>query len=350
MSWRELARIIIIVSLYFTVAASLSENPAQKSGIIYSANEIMELIKSGQNVSCTDATIIGDIKLTGLNLIINNNSLKMVNSSISIINSEIKGNIDFGNAFFQESLAFEGSTFSGEYVNFRNSEFASDIDFSGAKFNCMADFSGAKINGSMAFVKTRWSEGAIFDKIMCEDATFRNNVFQSTLSLKDAVMNGSVDFKDCQFNKEVSLSNSTFIDRANFLATSFSGLAELKGTTFSKPAIPMLSLPMAPHFIMQGSPIRQNSRMQDFWAKPTSENVDSVVLPIFLRHPFSAMLGLRRRNLAKLPGSKNLISSKMLRFMRLTLIETPTLKVLDLHQNSISPTPHSASSRFPGGQ
>ncbi|MCX6641912.1 MAG: pentapeptide repeat-containing protein [Candidatus Bathyarchaeota archaeon] len=238
MSWRELAYIIIIASLYFAVAASLSEDPAQKSGIIYSANEIMELIKSGQNVSCTDATIIGDLKLTGLNLIINNNSLKMVNSSISIINSEIKGNMDFGNAFFQKSLAFEGSTFTGEHVNFRTSEFVSDIDFSGAKFNCMADFSGAKIKGSMAFVKTRWLERAIFDKIMCkEDATFRNDVFQSTLSLKDAVMDGSVDFKDCQFNKEVSLSNSAFKDSANFLGASFSGLAELKGTTFSKPAI-----------------------------------------------------------------------------------------------------------------
>jgi len=238
MSWRELAHIIIVVSLYFTVAASLSEDPAQERGIIYSANDIMELIKSGQDVSCTDATIIGDLKLTGLNLIINNNSRRMVNSSISIINSEIKGNMDFGNAFFQKSLAFEGSTFSGDYVNFRNSEFASDIDFSGAEFNCMADFSGAKIKGSMAFVKTKWSEGAIFDKIMCkEDATFRNNVFQSTLSLKDAVMNGSVDFKDCQFNKEVSLSNSAFMDNVNFLAASFSGLAEFKGTTFHKPAI-----------------------------------------------------------------------------------------------------------------
>jgi hypothetical protein len=238
MSWKEFAYFIIIYSLYITVAVSLSENPAQKNGIIYSSNDIMKLIKGGQNVSCTDATIIGDLKLTGLNLTNNNNSHKMVNSSISIINSEIKGDMDFGNAFFQKSLAFEGSTFSGEHVNFRNSEFVSDIDFSGAKFNCMADFSGAKIKGSMAFVKTRWLERAIFDKIICkEDARFRNDVFQSTLSLKDAVMDGSVDFKDCQFNKEVSLSNSAFKDSANFLGASFSGLAELKGTTFSKPAI-----------------------------------------------------------------------------------------------------------------
>lgn len=237
MPCKKLSCIIIILLLNIVVVASISEDYLQDSRKVYASNEIMEYIKSGQNVSCTDSIIIGDIKLAGLNLSINDKSLRIVNSSIRIINSEIRGNIEFGNAFFQKPLIFEGSTFSGEHVNFRSSEMASDLIFSGAEFNCKADFTGATIRGSMESVKAVWSEDAIFDNITCEElASFRNDVFQGTLSLKDTQLNGPADFKYCQFNKDILLSNSAFMDGANFVSSRFSELAEFKGSTFCMPA------------------------------------------------------------------------------------------------------------------
>lgn len=237
MSCKKLSCLIIIILSNIVVAASISENYPQNSRTVYASNEIMAQIKSGQNVSCADSIIIGDIKLAGLNLSINDKSQRIVNSSIRIINSEIRGNIELGNAFFQKPLIFEGSTFSGEHVNFGNSDMASDIIFSGAKFNCRTDFTGATIRGCMESVEAVWSEDAIFNNIICEEfATFRNDVFQGTFSLKDAQLNGPADFKYCQFNKDIFLSNSAFMGGANFVSARFSELTEFKGSTFYMPA------------------------------------------------------------------------------------------------------------------
>jgi hypothetical protein len=161
-----------------------------------------------------------------------------VNSPISIIDSEIKGNIDFGNALFKKPLDFRGSTFSGQHLNFKISEFASDIDFSEAKFRCTADLSGARFDGRMSSLKTIWSEGTNFDKIICNGyALFRGSEFQRRFSLKGAQMMDHVDFEDCSFNGEAYFSNSVFEKKANFLAVRFADFIELKGARFNESAI-----------------------------------------------------------------------------------------------------------------
>lgn len=232
MSWRRLLYLIIMLSLFFSDTISLSHDLAQKNAVYY-ANDIKELIKIGENVSCIDATIIGDLNLTGLNLQIND-SLWIVNSPISIIDSDIKGNLDFGNAIFKRSLDFKGSKFSGQNINFRNSEFDSPIDISGAKFACTASFSGAKFNKGISSVKTIWSEGANLDKIICKgDTSFRESEFQKIFSLKGAHLE-DVDFEDCNFNGEAYFSNSIFKNDVNFLAARFADFTDLSGVRFEK--------------------------------------------------------------------------------------------------------------------
>lgn len=236
-SLKKLLYLITILSLYFLNASSLPCDLTQKNTIYY-ANDLKELIKSGQKVSCIDATIIGDLNLTGLDLQIDDDRLKIVNSPISIIDSGIKGNIDFGNAHFKKPLDFRGSTFSGQHLNLKISEFASYIDFSGAKIGCAADLSGARFDGGMSSLKTTWSEGANFDKIICNGhALFRESEFQRGFSLRGAHMMDHVDFEDCSFNGEAYFSNSAFEKDATFLAARFAEFTELKGARFDQSAI-----------------------------------------------------------------------------------------------------------------
>ncbi len=226
--------LFIILMLYLASAESQSESLVQKDKTIYHANEIMEQIRIGRDVFCNEATIIGDLKLTGLNLSARNASRRIVNSSINIINSDIKGDVDFGNGLFRKPLKFDGTTFSGPTVNFMRSKFDADVSFSGAIFQCPVHFDGASINGNIYFTKTDWLEKASLEDISCNgDASFRDNDFRKGLNFKYAHLNGPVSFEDSRFNGETSFSNSIFEKDVSFLAVRFADLIELKGVKFN---------------------------------------------------------------------------------------------------------------------
>ncbi|VVB71604.1 Pentapeptide repeats (9 copies) [uncultured archaeon] len=233
MSQRQSIKIIIIFLLCSAIAQSFAENSSEENAKTYYADHIKDLIKSGRDISCNDAIIIGDLNLSGLNLSTNSNSLKIIDSSINIINSEIKGDVEFGNAFFKKPVAFDKTTFSGDDVIFRISEFAEDLAFSDAEFKCPADFSRAKIEKGMTFIKTVWTDRAGFEGIKAnESASFRNSKFQGISSFKDALMNGYVDFENSRFDQEASFKGSVFEDTANFLNTRFADLTEFEGAEF----------------------------------------------------------------------------------------------------------------------
>ncbi|MGV8174454.1 MAG: pentapeptide repeat-containing protein [Methanothrix sp.] len=221
---KQLIGSTIIILLLLLSADSLSQNIAKKS---YNSSEILELINNSVDIYLEDIRIIGDLKLS--------RSQKFVNSSISIKDSDIMGDIDFGNAFFHKPVSFAGTTFSGNRVNFMNSEFANDINFSGAIFNCNAYFSGIQTDGNMIFIKTTWLVDAFFNDIFCNgSALFRNSEFYRQLSLTHSLMNGSVDFDDSQFDSDASFRNSIFRNNVTFKVARFSRLGELKDAIFYK--------------------------------------------------------------------------------------------------------------------
>jgi len=106
--------------------------------------------------------------------------VKLIASSICITNSEIRGNVRFGNVIFMESAIFKGNNFRGR-----------DVNFGATYFNGIADFSDTK------FKYTRFVnfKGADF----CDDAVFVGVNFSGRANFENVEFGGYADFESAEF-------------------------------------------------------------------------------------------------------------------------------------------------------
>lgn len=238
-------------------AAGASDGATEDSREVVQASVILAAIEQGEPVDYDGVIVEGDLDLSGLDLPTEHVEwptglpvyfeetehgfvigridlsvayLKLVNSSINITNSEIRGNVMLGNSIFQEQVCFENSNFTG------------DAWFSGSNFSENANFWGAKFSGGNAsFMYAYFSDGdAIFShaKFSGGDADFSNAKFSG----------GDADFSGAEFSggyadfsrTEFSGGNASFFvakffgDYAHFGSATFSGGdAEFWGAEFS---------------------------------------------------------------------------------------------------------------------
>lgn len=241
MRLKPLIGIIVIILIYLSVAEPVPNSLQINNKTTYYATEIMDQIEEGQDVFCDEAVIIGDLRLNGLNISsqkTSGNVARLVNSSINIINSEIKGDVDFGNTDFTGPLKLEGTIFSGQEVNFMKSLFNNYTSFSGSTFQCPVHFDGAKIDRDIYFTGSDWLEKASFENFSCDGyASFRDNDFQKGLNFKYVNMTGPASFEDSRLHGETSFSNSIFEEEVVFLGATFNDLVEITGAKFNGSAI-----------------------------------------------------------------------------------------------------------------
>lgn len=117
-------------------AAGASDGATEDSREVVQASVILAAIEQGEPVDYDGVIVEGDLDLSGLDLPTEHverteyeilwwgltEEAKLIESPINITNSEIRGNVIFGNAIFQEQVKFENSNFTG-YTRFSGSEF-----------------------------------------------------------------------------------------------------------------------------------------------------------------------------------------------------------------------------------
>lgn len=209
---------------------------------VIQASEILAKIERGEDIEYDGVIIEGDLDISGLKLRTEQVSktkqelrqglseeLKVIASEITLINSEIRGKVNFSNTHFRNTISFReakftggdvcfrGTQFGGWYTNFVRAKFTSGIaSFEGVEFDGYADFDGAEFTGGNTDFRgakfAGW--GADFDGVeFGGDASFDGAKFTD----------GDACFRGAKFGRY-----------AGFVGAEFTGgNAEFKGAEFT---------------------------------------------------------------------------------------------------------------------
>jgi uncharacterized protein YjbI with pentapeptide repeats len=171
--------------------------------LMIKAEEILEKIEKGKPVEYENVIIYGDLDLHSLDLQLNVNKLKVIESIIKIEYSVIKGDVFFDHAAFSGLVDFDGTTFT-KAANFSGSHFLEDAGFSHSQFQEEANFSRACFAIDANFSRARFND-ADFGRARFEKYFHLSNAKVYTLKLSDAIFSegSSIHIKDFNFNRIV---------------------------------------------------------------------------------------------------------------------------------------------------
>lgn len=211
--------------------------PADDSRPIISASEILAKIERGEPVVYDGVIVVGDLNLSGLDLPTKHvkrtgngieywgltEDVKLVESPIIIIYSEIRGGINFGNTIFQEPINFGGTNFNG------------DVDFIGANFGGVANFGRGNFSGYTNFRGANFSDDANFGWANFSSySNFRRVNFNGDASFRGANFNGDANFEVVNFSSSAYFGSAQFRGDAYFDWANFSGVfADFEMAVFS---------------------------------------------------------------------------------------------------------------------
>lgn len=223
----------------------------------------MDRIEDGDHIIYDHVSIEGDLNISRLDLPIihferpegADQKAFVVASRIQIRNCELKGDVNFAEAIFQETVDFGGSVFLGEarfkgacfqttalfeapqfkrYATFRDARFMGDARFQGACFYAIANFGNSLFQGSASFGSASFSE-------LCTnfgEAIFQGNVdftsagFSGTANFQRASFSGPTSFWLAAFGADANFQGSRFEGYASFLSVQFLGNADFRGSRF----------------------------------------------------------------------------------------------------------------------
>ena len=171
--------------------------------LMIKAEEIHKRIEEGKPVEYENVIIYGDLDLHNLDLPLNRNKRKIVESIIKIEYSVIKGNVFFDHSAFQGLVDFDGTVFS-QAANFSDSFFQEDAGFSQAQFHGEANFSRAHFTTEANFSRARFNDGD-FGRAKFHRSFHLSNARVYTLRLSDAIFeeDASIHLKDLNYNRIV---------------------------------------------------------------------------------------------------------------------------------------------------
>ena len=205
---------------------------------VVNAEEILKKIELGQPVEYDNVTIVGDLNLTGLDLLrvpVKRKDIEkflglpdyetLVVSPIILTNSVIRDSIDFNAAFFQNVTDFNGTRFEGPAF-VRGLRLNQTAGFWGAQFNQTAEFSGSQFNQTAYFDEAKFNQAAYFDGAQ----------FNQTADFSGSQFNQYCNFVMGQFNQTASFQSVQFNQIAEFLSAQFNEIAYFHGAQFNQTA------------------------------------------------------------------------------------------------------------------
>lgn len=213
--------ILLVLVLFIFILTILPQNALGEENKQVNASEILGNITRGEPVEYTDCIIIGDLNISKINLStikVGGKNLKIVNSSFSIKNSTVKGNVNFQNCYFTKSVNFAETTFCKE-ANFEYSIFCDSARFENASFDGRAKFSDVNFNHTIFWNTT-------FNR----EAYFSDTKFYDWVQFTKAHFNKKADFNRVLFNHGVDLTNVHFENKTEFCFASFNHHYQLSST------------------------------------------------------------------------------------------------------------------------
>jgi len=169
--------------------------------LMIKAEEVLEKIERGRPVEYENVIIYGDLDLHLLDLPLAKNKRKIIQSTIKIEYSVIKGDVFFDHAVFSGLVDFDGTKFTGA-ANFSGSLFSEDAGFSESEFEGLAGFSRAHFATEANFSRARFND-ADFGRASFDGIFHLVNAKVYTLKLSDAQFAGSsaLHLKDFNYSR-----------------------------------------------------------------------------------------------------------------------------------------------------
>jgi hypothetical protein len=196
------------------------------------ACEILTKIEKGEPVEYDNVIIEGNLDIRKLNLLKEDKNVLIV-SPIKIINSLIKGKLNFQNAVIFEQAFFDYTYFGG-YSCFLGVQFRKGAWFNNAKFSDGAVFNEAKFDFQARFTEAKFLIGAVFNKTQFNsDVSFERALFIWDANFTEAQFNGDAHFWGTQFRKYALFDNAKFNKSAYFWKGSYFGYAQFFEAQFN---------------------------------------------------------------------------------------------------------------------
>lgn len=172
--------------------------------LMIKAEEILAKIEEGRPVEYENVIIFGDLDLYRIELPVDKNKRRVINSIIKIEYSTIKGDVFFDRSSFSKLVDFDGTVFT-KATNFSDSQFREDAGFSEAQFQGEANFSRAEFMTEANFSRTRFNGDAEYGGARFHKTLNLAGAKTYTIRLSDAIFEqgSSIYLKDLDFNRIV---------------------------------------------------------------------------------------------------------------------------------------------------
>jgi len=242
---------IFIVLMLAVPIISLAQNRVQ-------AEDIIDQINAGRDVSYKDAVIVGDLDFRTLDDVTADKPLRKsrivrlstqsyschVRSSLSFIDCTFKGDVlayihlnkknDTYNAVFCEDVNFEGCEFEEasafkyakfqKKANFENTTYEEEALFKYAEFSTDVSFKGSNFNNDANFKYVKFPEAVDFEQTLFRDyANFKYAKFPEGVNFENAEFQGDADFKYTKFSEPLNFDGVEFERDADFKYTKING-------------------------------------------------------------------------------------------------------------------------------
>ncbi|SNR15637.1 pentapeptide repeat-containing protein [Tenacibaculum jejuense] len=193
------------------------------------ATEILKKISKEENITISNATVVGILDLTFMDKALpnlpkrkkwwsnggSNTVPKQILSSISFVNCVFEDDVlayipheDSGYTFianFEDDVTFRDCTFEGKAM-FKYSDFEGNTDFSGTKFLEDTTFKYAEFEKAISFKNTNFDEPATFKRAKFREfVSFANSIFQEEATFKYTEFKGGVSFNNVKFEEDLNI-------------------------------------------------------------------------------------------------------------------------------------------------
>lgn len=187
------------------------------------AEDILADILASKPVKYDNETIEGELDLSKLTPLKDDEGRVHIPVSIEIKNSEVLGKAKFRDVVFEEPVSFKNTNFGG-IADLVGARFDSNAEFCDAVFSSRANFTNAQFDGSADFSKVEFSGG---------DAYFGEARFISHADFHRAQFGGNAHFGEAHFCGDVSFSWANFIGDAHFPKAEFHETLDLNKSKFN---------------------------------------------------------------------------------------------------------------------
>ncbi|MCJ7580747.1 MAG: pentapeptide repeat-containing protein [Candidatus Aminicenantes bacterium] len=201
------------------------------------AEDIIDQINAGKDVSYKNAVIVGDLDFRNLDDVTADEPLRKL--KMGRLSSQSYS------CHVRSSLSFIDCTFEGDVLAYisidrkndtYNAVFYEDVDFEGCVFEKASAFKYAKFKKEANFENTTYEEEALFKYAQFStDVSFQDSIFNAYANFKYVKFPETVDFKQTVFRDYADFKYAKFPEGVSFEDVEFQGTADFKYTKFSEP-------------------------------------------------------------------------------------------------------------------